>query len=88
MRVIRDIQKDGRFEHRLDPVLALLIHRSDPERTKEFLYANEQDRVVVPFHTTELFDTSRGSIFVRRRMAEFIGDKDLFGVTSPITTDK
>jgi hypothetical protein len=88
LRTIRSIQADSRFTYRLDPILILLIHRSDPERTKEFLYANEQERVIVPFHAEELLDSSRGDIFVRRRLAEFFGDKDLFGITSPITNDK
>jgi hypothetical protein len=88
LRVIRDIQADRRFDYRLDPILVLFIHHSDPVRTQEFLYASEQERVIVPFNADELFNSSRGPIFIRQRIAEFFGDKDLFGLTSPITTDK
>ena len=37
LRAIRNIQADKRFEHRLDPILVLLVHRGDPERTVDFL---------------------------------------------------
>ncbi len=80
LRAIGQILADGRFAHRLDPVLVLLIHHGDAIRVNEFLYANEQDHVVVPFRTAELFDASRGDIFIRQRIAQYFGDKDLFGI--------
>ena len=88
LRAIRNIQADKRFEHRLEPILVLLVHRGDSQRIVDYLYSAEQDRVVVPIHANELFDPSRGQMFVRRRIAEFFVDKDLFGMTSPIKMDK
>lgn len=88
LRAIRDIQRDDRFRHRLDPVLVLLIHRGDPVVTNELLYSEEQDLVVVPFSADELFNASRGSLFIRSRIAEYFGEKDLFGMASPLTSDK
>lgn len=87
LRTVDEIQIDHRFRHRLDPVLVLLIHRSDPLVTKELL-SSDPDRVVVPFLEEELTDGSKGSLFVRLRIAEYFGQIDLFGMSSPITTDK
>ena len=78
LRAIRDILGDGRFRHRLDRALILLIHKGDPSVTNELLYSEEQDLVIVPFTSDELFDSSRGSLFIRQRIAEYFGEKDLF----------
>ena len=75
------------FKHRLEKVLSLVVHAGDPEVTRQLL-ADQADRVVVPFHRTELLNAGRGRTFVRARIAEAIGSVDLFGISSPITSDK
>lgn len=88
LNAISSIQEDSRFSYRLDPTLILLIHRGDPVRTRDLLRDTEQDRIIVPFSADELFNPSKGPMFIRLRIAEYVGKVDLFGITSPITLDE
>jgi hypothetical protein len=87
LRAIAEIQGTDKFRHRIDPVLFILIHNGDAHETRELL-RSDPDRVVVPILVDELRDSQRGPIFVRTRIAEFFGEIDLFGMSSPITSDK
>lgn len=87
LTTIETASKSSEFKQRIDKVLYIVIHKGDIAETKE-LMRRDLDRIIVPIHVNELLDPHRGSIFIRRRIAEYIGDVDLFGMSSPISSDK
>ncbi|MBS62103.1 AAA-like domain-containing protein [Salinisphaera sp.] len=87
LTAIENISRNPDFKHRLDRVLYLLVHAGD-QADAENLVATDPDRVIVPFSAAELDSSSRGTLFVRSRIAEHFGQIDLFGMSSPITSDR
>lgn len=87
LTAVENISRIPEFRHRIEKVLAILIHQGDPEETANLLNAN-RDWVIAPFQANELLNPARGSLFVRSRIAETLGKMDLFGISSPITSDK
>lgn len=87
LRTVNEISDDPRYRHRLDPVLSLLIHCGDPAATID-LIRSDPDRVIVPFTSNELRDPGKGTLFVRLRIASHFGDIDLFGMSSPLISDR
>jgi len=79
------ISQMQQFRLRIDKLLFLLIHNGDQ---KEAQALRSPDRIIVPFQAEELLGVSRGSLLVRTRIAEAIGPMDLFGMSSPIKSDK
>lgn len=75
------------FRHRVDKVVALIIHEGDGETTAELL-KQVNDWIIVSIQADELRDKKRGPFFLRSRLAERIGTFDLFGMSSPIKHDK
>lgn len=75
------------FRHRVDKVVAIIIHEGDHEAATE-LFKQTYDWVIVPIHADELRNKNRGEFFIRARLAERIGSFDLFGMSSPIKHDK
>jgi hypothetical protein len=87
LTAIENIARTPDFKHRIDRAVALVIHAGSAQDT-EGLLTEIPDWIVVPFNTVELTDPRRGDLFIRSRLAQTIGNVDLFGTSSPITTDK
>jgi len=75
------------FRHRVDKVVAIIIHEGDPQAAVE-LFEQTYDWIIICIHADELRDKHRGDFFIRSRLAERIGSFDLFGMSSPIKHDK
>lgn len=94
LTAIDAICADAAYKSRVDQTLALLIHSGDREHTQGLLAPTELgtqgrgDRVVVPLLASELRDPGRGDMFVRSAIARALGGTDLFGMSSPITSDR
>lgn len=87
LTAIENVTRNPDFKHRVDKVLFILVHNGDIDSTREIV-RSDLDRVIVPFHTDELNNPQRGSLFIRTRIAEEFGEIDLFGMSSPITSDR
>lgn len=75
------------FRHRVDKVITIIIHEGDSESKAELLMQTN-DWVIVPIQADELRNKQRGAFFLRTKLAERIGNFDLFGMSSPIKHDK
>ncbi|BAK76786.1 hypothetical protein NH8B_1971 [Pseudogulbenkiania sp. NH8B] len=75
------------FRHRVDKVIAIIIHEGKAEETAELL-KQTNDWIVITIQADELRNKQRGPFFLRSRLAERIGAFDLFGMSSPIKHDK
>ena len=84
---LENISSSPDFRHRVDKVVALIIHEGDSLSTSE-LMKSTTDWAIVTIHGDELRDKNRGPYFLRSRLAERIGTFDLFGMSSPIKHDK
>lgn len=87
LTAIEHISRDPEFKHRIDRAVVLLIHNGNPADT-ESLLRERLDWIVVPISSTEISEPTRGPLFLRSRIANAIGDVDLFAMSSPITDDK
>jgi hypothetical protein len=74
------------LRHRLEKVLVLLVHHGSAHDVSD-LVSDKIDRVIVPFTTSELDNRDSGVLFVQSRIAQQLGHTDLFGMSSPITSD-
>ncbi|RLF38811.1 MAG: ATP-binding protein [Thermoplasmata archaeon] len=83
---IHEVMAKEEFRYRLEVGLAILVHNGDDEETRRLLQS-QAEWVIIPFKESELKDLC-GSLFVRARIADVLGSIDLFGMTSPITTDR
>lgn len=83
---LENISNAPEFKHRIDKVVAIIVHEGDGEVTAE-LTKETPDWVIVPIRGEELRQ-KRGAFFLRARLAERIGEFDLFGMSSPIRDDK
>ena len=52
------------------------------------MFANNVDRIIIPIQCDYILNQSRGVYFLRNIISEYLGQFDLFGVSSPITSDK
>ncbi|WP_350016078.1 hypothetical protein ABNK63_14905 [Rhodanobacter sp. IGA1.0] len=84
---IEQIMRSPDFKHRLDKVLVLVVHAGAKGPTTALL-ESDTDRVLIGLNVSELLDPTRGSLFLRARIAERFGNIDLLGMTSPIGSDK
>lgn len=75
------------FRHRVDKVVAIIIHEGDAEAVSE-LIKDTNDWVLIPIQADELRNPHRGNFFIRSKLADRIGTFDLFGMSSPIKHDK
>lgn len=75
------------FRHRIDKVVAIVIHEGDKE-SSEALLRQANDWIIIPIQADELRSSSKGTFFLRSRLADRIGTFDLFGMSSPIKQDK
>ena len=87
LTAIENISRTPRFKHRMERAIVLLIHNGDPEETRQLLQEHP-DWIVVPVAVNELTNPERGDLFLRARIANSIGTLDLFGMSSPITSDR
>lgn len=87
LTAIDHITRHPDHRNRLDKVLFLVVHRGDPDETRKLL-SEDKERVIVSFSAGELFDPARGDLFVRSRMAEILGTIDVFGMSSPLVSDR
>lgn len=87
LTAIENIFRSPDFKHRVEKVLFLLIHSGDQSDVED-LVRRQADRIIVPFHVTEFGNSARGNMFLRSRVASAIGALDLFGMSSPITSDR
>lgn len=84
---LENVSRSPEFRHRVDKVIALIIHEGDLNTT-DTLLRQIVDWIVLPVQADELRNPNRGPFFLRSRMAERIGQFDLFGMSSPIRDDK
>jgi len=84
---IENISRSPDFRHRIDQVLFLLVHTGSEQQAMEIV-ASDRDRVIVCLPVSELTDPARGNLYVRSKIAGRFGDIDLFGMSSPITSDR
>jgi hypothetical protein len=87
MTAFENISRAPEFRNRVEKVVAILIHGGDLRDTAD-LVRQQQERIIVPISTSDLMSPSRGSMFLSSRIAEAIGSVDLFGMTSPPTSDR
>lgn len=84
---LENVSRAPEFRHRIDKVVALLIHEGDKDETAA-LAASQTDWVIIPIHSSELLNAARGDFFLRSKVSEKVGNFDLFGMSSPIKHDK
>lgn len=84
---IENFSSSPDFRHRVDKVVAFVIHEGDAESTTELLNQTV-DWIIITIHADELRNKQRGTFFLRSRLAERIGSFDLYGISSPIKHDK
>lgn len=87
LTAVENISRNPDFKHRIERAVVLLIHRGDQQLTQQ-LFTEHPDWIIVPMSVAELEDPKRGPMFVRSRISETLGQLDLFGMTSPITSDR
>lgn len=87
LTAVENIARSPDFKHRVDRVLTLIVHSGDEQRAND-LAKSDPERVIVPIAAEELLNPNRGPTFVRSRLATHLGAVDLFGMSSPLTTDK
>jgi len=87
LTAIENIARDPEFKHRIDRAVVLLIHGGDSNETQALL-RERLDWIIVPIAIKDLANPQRGDLFLRARIAEAIGNVDLFAMSSPITDDK
>jgi hypothetical protein len=87
LTAIENITRIPDFKNRVERVLFVVVHSGDSEAVQQLL-ALQTERVIVPFHANELLRPKRGPFFVRARIAKVLGEIDLFGMSSPIRSDK
>lgn len=87
LKAIATILSDPEFQRRVETVWMLLVHEADDAATAAFL-DNQTEFVVVPISAEQLLDPSRGTLFLRSRIASRVGSIDVFGTSSPVKSDK
>jgi hypothetical protein len=87
LTAIENIFRMPKFKHRVEKLLCLVVHNG-PGAEAEDLAKTQTDRIIVQIPAAELLDPNRGTLFVRSKIANAIGSIDLFGMSSPITSDK
>lgn len=87
LTAIENLVRRPELKHRVEKSVFLLIH-SGREDAGVDLARSDQEKVIVPFQAAELLAPGRGDLFVRSRMAEVLGAVDLFGMSSPIHTER
>ena len=87
LTAIENITRMPNFKHRVDKVLCLLVHSGQDADIDQTL-RSQTERIIVPIRAEDLLSPGRGSLFVRAKIAQAIGSVDLFGMSSPIRSDK
>lgn len=87
LTAIENISRTPEFKHRMERAIVLLVHRGNEDDTRRLL-REHPDWIIVPVTANELLNPKRGALFLRARIAETIGTLDLFGMSSPITSDR
>lgn len=88
-RVLTAVDSIGRlqaFKHRIEKVVFIVIHQG--AKNEEDVLRAHPDRIPVIFQAEEFQGPSLGSLFIRTRIAQSIGSIDLYGMSSPIKSDK
>lgn len=87
LTAIENLSRKPEYKHRVDRVLALVIHSGDPTKAED-LALSDPERVIVAIAAKELTHPERGSHFLRAVLTDTLGAIDLFGMSSPIVADK
>lgn len=87
LTAIESIIQLREFKYRVEKVVFILIHNGSIEETEELVRASEE-RIIIPILENELLNPNKGSLFIRTKLVETIGATNLFGMNSPITSDK
>lgn len=87
LTAIAHISRIPEFRHRMERAVILLVHSGDDEETR-LLTQDTPDWIIVPISVTDLTNPDRGGLFIRSRIAKSLGRIDLFGMSSPITSDR
>ena len=75
------------FKHRLEKFVVLVLHDGNSNEMREF-FGGHAEHIIVPIRNSELLNPSRGSVFLRCKIAEIVGSVDLFGKSSPVSSDR
>ncbi|OQC42068.1 MAG: hypothetical protein BWX64_00450 [Acidobacteria bacterium ADurb.Bin051] len=75
------------LRHRVEKSVFLLVHSGDEGEAAK-LTKSDEGKVIIPFRSAELLSSGKGELFVRSRMAEVLGAIDLFGMSSPIVSER
>jgi hypothetical protein len=87
LTALENISRAPEFRHRVENVVALVIYEGSKEPIED-LSAQNKDWVIVPLSAMELKARGAQAFLIRSRMAQTIGQFDLFGMSSPIKHDK
>lgn len=87
LRLIDSALKSEEYKNRIEKVIFILVHNGDRKETSD-LFANNVDRIIITMHADDMLDKHRGRFFLRNIISSYLGQFDLFGVSSPITSDK
>ena len=94
LSAIDEVSRSSEFRNRVDQTLALLVHSGDEDQTAGLLAPSQADdpdrgdRVIVAIRRSDLADPRRGDMFVRSAIARALGGADLFGMSSPVTSER
>ncbi|RJQ44975.1 MAG: ATP-binding protein [Gaiellales bacterium] len=87
LTAIDNIASTPAYKHRIEKLLVLLIHESSGEELPPLLH-KQVDWMIVPFSATGLLNPQRGSFYIRGAISRQLSSVDLFGVSSPLKSDK
>ncbi|MDO7884199.1 hypothetical protein [Hymenobacter cheonanensis] len=87
LRTIDTVLKTREYANRIEKVIFILVHNGDKRETTE-LFANNLDRIIIPIQSEDILNAKRGTFFLRNIISEYLGQFDLFGVSSPINSEK
>lgn len=77
----------NRYKMRLDPAIVLIILSGPREEIEPILNRNKEISFVVIDKSTLIDQRNRSPFFLRRELSKVLGSIDLFGLSSPLTTD-
>lgn len=84
---IRNVLDRQDLKTRADRVVSLVIHEAESSAVMSII-DQEPDRILVPIRAQELADKAKPAFFVRSKIAERVGQFDLFGMSSPLQHDR
>jgi hypothetical protein len=88
-RICNEIERADKrqdFRDRAERLLCFLVHQGSQADVENILQ-QYKERIVIAFNVEDLTSPTKGAHFVRKRLAEVLGQEDLFGMSSPLKND-